>query len=352
MVESAPDAMLLVAPDGRIVAVNAQAEALFGYERQQLLGEPVEILLPAALRRVHAHHREGYLGRPPVRPMGAGLELVARRKDATSFPVEISLSPIRTPRGILTQAVVRDLTERRLADQERQRLRAALVRAEEQERHRLAADLHDDTIQKMAAVAMRLDLLVRRHPELRDEAELPTLMQTVQGSIESLRHLTFELRPPTLDREGLVAALHAHVRGLAGSGSAPAYSMQSRLAAEPGPETGIVIYRIAREALTNAHRHARASRVEARLEERDGGYLVRVADDGGGFEHLPQGESPEGHLGLTAMRERAETAGGWLRVAGGPGEGTLVEFWIPGQVRAGAWLADRILGPGPDPATG
>jgi PAS domain S-box-containing protein len=112
LLESLPDAVFVVAADGRIVIVNAQAGAQFGYDRTQLVGERIEMLVPDAAREVHPGHRSRYFGQPQVRPMGAGLDLAGRRADGTEFPCEISLSAIETPDGRLVTAVVRDVTER------------------------------------------------------------------------------------------------------------------------------------------------------------------------------------------------------------------------------------------------
>lgn len=99
--ETAPDAVVIAGTDGLILMVNAQAEKLFGYHRNQLVGKPVEILVPERYQIRHPAHRLAYLNTPTVRPMGSGLELYGMRRDGTEFPVEISLSPIETPEGML-----------------------------------------------------------------------------------------------------------------------------------------------------------------------------------------------------------------------------------------------------------
>ena len=112
LLEAAPDAMVCTAADGRIVLVNAEAERLFGYQREELIGQPVEILVPAAARAVHAEYRAGYVAEPRHRPMGANLPLAGRRRDASTFPAEISLSAIDTDEEILVAAAIRDVTAR------------------------------------------------------------------------------------------------------------------------------------------------------------------------------------------------------------------------------------------------
>jgi PAS domain S-box-containing protein len=122
LLESAPDAMVIVDQRGEIVLVNAQTERMFGYDRHELLGQPVEVLVPSQYRRSHIGHRKGYAAAAHARPMGAGLELYGVRKNGAEFPVEISLSPLDTEEGTLVASAIRDITDRKLAEQERARL--------------------------------------------------------------------------------------------------------------------------------------------------------------------------------------------------------------------------------------
>ena len=114
--EAAPDALVIVGPDGRIHLVNGQAERLFGYVRSELLGQPIEMLIPARYRARHPQHRTDYFGAPRARPMGAGVELQGLRKDGSEFPAEISLGPVETPQGVFVTAAIRDVSERRRAE--------------------------------------------------------------------------------------------------------------------------------------------------------------------------------------------------------------------------------------------
>jgi PAS domain S-box-containing protein len=216
---------------------------------------------------------------------------------------------------------------RQTVDQRRE-LSRRLEDAQEEERRRIASDIHDDSIQVMSAVDMRLQLLARPGAPAAGEEELRELQRTVQEAIERLRHLLFELRPVALDRDGLLAALRQYVEH-----GAPevgwTWEVVDELDVEPPPDLRAIVYRIAQEAIGNARKHADAAHLEVRVAGGLSGVSVTVRDDGGGFDVAAVAEPRPGHLGLSTMVERAKLAGGHCRIDSAPGAGTTVEIWLP-----------------------
>jgi signal transduction histidine kinase len=255
-----------------------------------------------------------------ARRFGAG-DLTARA------PVPHGVGELTDVANALNAAAVE--IERR--EEEQARLLAELVAAEEETRRRIAADIHDDTAQAVAAAGLRIDALAA---ELEDPEAHETALNARRALAEAnrrLRRLLFELRPPALDEAGLAAALELFLTDtLAHDGFD--WTVDNRLVDEPKPEVRAILYRVALEALTNVRKHARASLVEVSLEHRGVGVAVRIRDDGDGFD-LPEPDAPHepGHFGLVSMRERAEAAGGRFAMASAPGQGTTVDFWMPEQ---------------------
>ena len=214
----------------------------------------------------------------------------------------------------------------RLVEDARRKLVGKLVHAQEEERVRIAEDIHDDPVQKVVAASMRLQLIRKQVQDPDVRASLDKLLESIRASIFSLRHMIFELHPSVLEHEGLAPALREHMAKLE---SELEFELQDDFQEQPSGETRVLLFRIAQEALGNVHKHARAQRVEIHLSQHDGGFKVEIRDDGVGFTPPQRLSSAPGHLGLSSMRERAELAGGWCQVHSLPDCGTTVQFWLP-----------------------
>jgi signal transduction histidine kinase len=215
----------------------------------------------------------------------------------------------------------------RKTERERQGLLVLLVRAQEAERLRIASDIHDDSIQAMAAAALRLQQLRKRLSTETEVEALDKLEESFQRAITRLRHLMFNLRPVALERSGLAATLRAQLEQIQ-TEAGLRFELADHLTSEPPPETRVILFRIAMEALANIRKHAAAHLIEVRLDNVEKGWRVQIHDDGSGFTPAKNGSTP-GHLGLTTMRERAQIAGGWWKLKSQPGAGTSVMFWLP-----------------------
>ena len=332
--EHSPDAMVIVDRTGQINDANKQAEALFGYGRDQMRGRSVNTLFPG--QTVPLSNGSGRGER-----VGSHLDLVGSSSDLRQFPADVNIIPIQTQRGSAEVLSVRDITEEQRAqfvlelgldvlesaDRNLQSLLDHFIRAQEEERSRIAAGIHDDTIQILAAANLRLQQLRNRldDPEQRDI--LDKLAKTLHMALSRLRQLIFDLRPTSPEHGGLESALRAVLEQMQ-SDLDVRYQLDDRCTSSLPASISALIFRIAQEALINVRKHAKAKMVQLEFQEVGGGCLGRIVDDGVGYSPADVEERP-GHIGLSLMRERAVIAGGWCRIESTPGAGTVVEFWVP-----------------------
>jgi PAS domain S-box-containing protein len=324
--ERAQEGLFQTALDGTIVAANPALARIAG------CGSVEELLREAP--NVEVFYQDLGERRELIRAVAErgsveGFELQVRRpRDGCEGWVSVSATAVRDDEGRLVglEGSVVDVTDRVRLERERTELAAEILRALEVERADIAAGIHDDPIQKMTAVLLRLGAL--RHRLEGGDEPLRKLEEDVRTAIDRLRRLVFDLHPGVLEREGLGAALRELIRGMREDWDLPV-ELRDRLEVEPPPEVGILAYRAAKEALVNARKHVRASRVGVSLEDVDGGVRVVVEDDGVGFDPEAAAQPRPGHLGLEAMRERVRLAGGRWEVRSSPGAGTTVEIVIP-----------------------
>jgi PAS domain S-box-containing protein len=191
--DAVPDAMLVVDPLGNIALVNAQAEALFAFARGDLVGRSLAAVLPERFRDRHAEHQNGYMGSPWPRPMGGGLELYARRKDGSEFPVEVSLSPLQTSCGTFVASAIRDVTQRKLFEQQLVEARDAAERASRAKSALLTAASHDlrQPLQTLMLLSTLLSSLLPRDTEAAGAvATQSAMLRTMTELLNSLLDLS------------------------------------------------------------------------------------------------------------------------------------------------------------------
>jgi len=327
--EASPDAMLIVDSDGVIRDLNPRALSMFGWSREEMEGSGVERLVPAASRSRHEQHRLRYAEAPRPRPMGQGLELQAVRKDGTSFPVEISLSPGNLASGrehvICT---IRDITAwKRMRWLSRMKLMAA-----ENERKHLSRELHDEFLQFLVAFKIRGKLLVDETDREERERAWAVIADEILGAIRGVKQMIRGLRSTKLEQQGLVSALATlfrDARKVHGVTIRASINLDW-VADELDPLTVLALYRIVQAGVTNVAMHARVSEAAVTLRSAGGVLIAEIRDEGCGFELPDPGAvADDGHVGLAGMRERAELVGGRLTVQTSPGKGTTIRATVP-----------------------
>jgi PAS domain S-box-containing protein len=338
--DSAPNGVMVTDDRGRIAMLNARMEEKFGYLQRELIGQPVELLVPERFRGSHLALREGFARVPQSRPMGAGRDLYGRRKDGSEFPVEIGLNPIRSGSENLVMVTVVDISARKLAAEqlgaarvERENLQRRFIQAQEHERLRLAHELHDQTGQNLAAAMLEIKSL----EGVTDEAIRPRfrrLGRLLELIGRTLHQVAWELRPASIDDFGLSIALANYVTEWGEQcGIAADFHCDQAQIAGLSDEVCTVIYRVVQEALTNIVKHARgATSVSVVIERVNAQVRLTIEDNGCGFDAgaaSGPGNLRNGGLGIAGMRERLTLIGAELEIESSPGSGTAIFARIP-----------------------
>jgi PAS domain S-box-containing protein len=318
LIETLPDGVAIVDEGGRIELVNSQMEELFGYRRDELIGQSAELLVPAELRGRHVAHRESFTRRPHVRAMGVALELFAQRRDGSRFPVEISLSPLASGAETYVVTVIRDVTERN-------RLRAEALAQEDRQR---IADLHDGVIQSLYATGLSLHLAVGEIVSNPASAgrRIDESVAGLGSAMREIRAFIFDLRPvhPSGD---LLRDLTVTIEEYRAISLQPVVFEPRSIAPPVQPDRAAVMVAALREGLSNTYRHAGAARVFVSLDVIGDVLRLELRDDGAGFDAAAQPLA--GHRGIRNLMLRAQYLGGSLSIESAPGSGTTLRMHMP-----------------------
>jgi PAS domain S-box-containing protein len=337
LLDSAMDGIISVDDTLNIVLYNRAAERAFGWSAREVLGKPLDLLLPERYRGGHGQQmrRFGATG-TTSRRMGDNTVLHAMRKDGTEFPIEASISQLQTPEGKLYTVILRDVTERVRAREELAAFAAESSGVREQEKSRMARELHDELAQSLTALKMDTTWLRDQaaSADPRVQEKLAQMLGLLDSTVAAMRRIASDLRPLVLDDLGLVAAIEWLAQSFTQRTGVPCeLQIDESLELQEPFATGV--FRIVQESLSNVAKHARASKVTVELQAQ-GDYLqLRVQDDGIGFR--PAAPRPPQSLGLVGLRERAHLLRGHVKVDSSPGAGTRVEALIP--ARPGTELA-------------
>ena len=329
--ENASDAIWVHDWEGNITAANEAAAKLVGYSTEELKKMNVRKFLSEESLNLTGQIRQKLLEREPVEQL---YEQRMMRKDGTEAILLLSTNLV-TENGKPTgfQHIARDVTEeRRMQDSLRYYL-SQITKVQEEERKRIARDLHDDTSQVLYALSRQVDNFTRDNVALTPNHAtfLKELRQQLNNTLEGIRRFTQELRPPMLDDLGLSAALRWQVSDLEKRSGVEAELTVSGIERRCSAEVELIIFRIVQEALRNVEKHAQASRVEVAIEFDEGKTKVSICDNGKGFDlreslaDLPR----TGKLGLAGMEERVRLLNGTLKIESKPGEGTRVMIAVP-----------------------
>jgi PAS domain S-box-containing protein len=334
LLDSAMDAILSVDESQTIVLYNRAAERMFGWTAAEALGRKLELLIPQRLRPGHASHvqRFGTTG-VTSRRMGDGTVLLGLRKGGEEFPLEASISQLQTPEGRVFTAILRDVTERVRARQELAAFAAEASGVREQEKSRIARELHDELAQSLTA--LKMDTIWVRDNFGADpqgtSAKLAQMLAMLDEAVASTRRIAADLRPLVLDDLGLGAAIEWLAQSFGQrTGVKVDLEVDEDLDLPEPWATGV--FRIVQESLANVAKHAQAQSVRVQVLHEAGELVLCVHDDGVGFR--PADPRKPQSLGLVGLRERAHLLHGRVQVSSAPGQGTRVEARIPVQEAA------------------
>jgi PAS domain S-box-containing protein len=321
IVDSALDCVVTMDASGRIVEWNPAAERCFGHRAAEVVGRDLaEVIIPFELRDAHREGLARYLATGERRMMDRRIETTAVRADGTEFPVEVAITRINETGPPVFTGHLRDITERREAEDEVRASRARLVEVADETRRRLERDLHDGAQQRLVGLALDLQLARETLADDPDAAGelLDGAVAGLREAIDALRELARGIHPAVLTTHGLSGALPDLAR------RCPLEVRFDGLHAERLPDAvEATVYFFCAETLTNAAKHSGAESVLVAFERFDDRVVVEVCDDGRGGATVHEG------TGLRGLGDRVSAVGGKFEVRSTPGEGTVIRVELP-----------------------
>jgi hypothetical protein len=323
IIETAQDAILTVNEDQKLTLFNPSAERIFGYQEKDVIGRPLDVLLPERFRTAHADHIRTYAQtNVTARSMGNLGDLWGRRANGEEFPIEVSISQVVVSGEMIYTAIIRDITERKMLEAQIQES------ATLEERNRIARELHDSVTQSLYSINLQSDatLMALTSGKVEDvEKRLQTLKAIAQESMSEMRLLIYELHPPILEEVGLVAALRQRLEMVelrSGIEVDLQIKGEQRLPIALEKE----LYQISLEGLNNALKHSKAKQILVQLSFEQDRCQLTIQDDGVGFD-LERTTRFDGY-GLANIRDRLPQIGGELTIITEPGKGTTLEIEV------------------------
>jgi PAS domain S-box-containing protein len=321
---------------GRVVRVNREFTRLFGYTPEETLGRPLsELIVPDDARDAVQGYAELVLDGQRVEA-----EVVRQRKDGGRLHILLVCVPVAVPgEQIAVYAMYRDLTEHKAAEAALHKLSGRLLRLQDEERRRLARELHDSTAQLLVGLSINLSVVNESAGALEPQAQraLAESCTLVDRCLREIRTVSYLLHPPELDGLGLGSALTSYVDGFVQrSGIHVDLDVAPDLGRLP-QEAETALFRIVQEALSNIHRHSGSHTAHIRLRRGPSDVTLEVSDAGRGM----RGDTPPG-VGIASMRERAQQLGGWLDI-GSANRGTTVKADIPLPRSKNAGVVDEAV---------
>lgn len=334
---SAMDAIITIDESQHVVMFNRAAEEMFGWHEADAIGAPLARFIPERFRVGHVDHVRAF-GETGIvsRRMGAQRIVTGLRLNGEEFPIDASISQLSADGGKFYTVILRDVTERLRADEELRRskdelreLGAVAHQVREQEKKRLARELHDELAQ--ALTALKMDVAWCRERTVGGDGSIETRLDrmeaTLDAAVAATRRMASDLRPLMLDDLGLLPAVEWLVENFTSRTGVACKLATSGSELELDGLRATAVYRIVQESLANVAKHAQASWVEVTIRSNGSSLLIDVRDDGQGFS--PQEPRKPDSYGLLGLRERASLLGGKASVASAPGQGTRIEVQLP-----------------------